>query len=389
MCTLDKRGNLFVLTLTGDDEHRLNPTLIDSIRDALDRVRSGSTGAAALITTAHGKFFSNGYDLRWALSDPDPVQSEAFARPKAMSAKFRLLIADLISLPMPTIAAVTGHASAAGFGLALSHDYLLMSRGRGFLYMSELDIGYKIPNFLFALVKARVGPPRSWRNVVLRAEKITAETGVEWGIVDSAHASAGETLEAALRLGGDLAGRNWDGKVYADCRRTVLADVVAALGSDETVGDAGEGTAAVSRLNAVELDRNDSVHLSLDKKEDESEVKNDEKVESEQISKVIVDEKVDSIKKNDSSVLSGDQPKVVVKEDEEEDLGWDEIEDIGSGDEEKVSSTAQSCSPSRTELKKQLIAGKDDEDLSWDIDDDDDEPVKRPCRLSKFDKLVW
>ncbi|GER26522.1 carnitinyl-CoA dehydratase [Striga asiatica] len=331
MCTLDKRGNLFVLTLTGNDEHRLNPTLIDSIRAALDRVRSESTDAAALITTAHGKFFSNGYDLRWALSDPDPIRSEALARPKAMSAKFRLLIADLISLPMPTIAAVTGHASAAGFGLALCHDYLLMSRDRGFLYMSELDIGYKIPNFLFALVKARVGPPRSWRNVVLRAEKITAETGVDWGIVDSAHESAGETLEAALRLGGDLAGRNWDGKVYADCRRTVLADLVAALGSDETVGDGGEGTTAVSRL-------------------------------------VIVDEKVDSTKKNDTSVLSGDQPKVVVKE-VEEDLGWDEIEDIGSGDEKE---------PSRTELKKRLSAGEDDENLSWDIEDDD---VDEPCKL--------
>lgn len=66
MCSLEKRGNIFILTLTGDDDHRLNPTLLNAIRSALRRVRSEATASSALITTAHGKFFSNGYDLSWA-----------------------------------------------------------------------------------------------------------------------------------------------------------------------------------------------------------------------------------------------------------------------------------------------------------------------------------
>ncbi|KAK6128426.1 hypothetical protein DH2020_037838 [Rehmannia glutinosa] len=216
MCTLQRRGDIFILTITGDDEHRLNPILIDSIRVALNRAKSESEsmGPTALITTAQGKFFSNGYDLSWSRSDPDPAR----VRAKSMSRKFRLLVAELISLPMPTIAAVTGHASAAGFILALSHDYLLMRKDRGFLYMSELDI----------------------RNVVLKAEKITAAVGVEWGIVDSAHENAAETVEAAVRLGMDLVSRKWDGNVYADNRRTVFADILVVLGSDESVGDTGD-----------------------------------------------------------------------------------------------------------------------------------------------------
>ncbi|GFQ03667.1 carnitinyl-coa dehydratase [Phtheirospermum japonicum] len=227
MCTLDKRGDLFILTITGDDEHRLNPTLIDSIRAALSRAKSESEsmgGPTALITTAQ---------------DPDPVRTQAQARPKAMTKKFRLLVAELISLPMPTIAAVTGHASAGGFMLALSHDYLLMRKDRGFLYMSELDIKYKIPNWLNLLMKNKMGPPKIWRDVVLRAEKITAAVGVEWGIVESAHDTAERTVGAAVRLGMDLVSRKWDGKVYADNRMTVFGDVLAALGSDETVGDNG------------------------------------------------------------------------------------------------------------------------------------------------------
>ncbi|KZV32248.1 hypothetical protein F511_29427 [Dorcoceras hygrometricum] len=235
MCTLEKRGNLFVLTITGGGEHRLNPTLIDSIRSEIERVKTEPelSGPAALITTADGKFFSNGYDLSWALSEPE-------TRPKIMSKKFRLLVSDLISLPMPTIAAVTGHASAAGFILALSHDYLLMRKDRGFLYMNELDIGYKIPNWFVQILKSKAASPKVWRDVVLKSPRITAEMGVEWGIVDSAHDGVEETMAAAVRLAAELVERKWNGVVYADNRRTVYADVLEALDSDEMVGDSGE-----------------------------------------------------------------------------------------------------------------------------------------------------
>ncbi|CAH9113348.1 unnamed protein product [Cuscuta europaea] len=243
MCSLEKRGSIFILTLTGNDEHRLHPTLIDSITSAVRRVRSESTGASALITTAHGKFFSNGYDLKWALQDVE-------SRGKIMSSKLRLLVADLISLPMPTIAAVTGHASAAGFILALCHDYILMRRDRGVLYMSELDIGLKLSAWFFAVIRCKIGSPAARRSVALTAAKLNADMAVQNGIVDSVHNSAEETVRAALNLGEDLMRRNWDGKTYGDIRKTMFAEVLDSLGSDETVGDYGEKEAekTISRL---------------------------------------------------------------------------------------------------------------------------------------------
>ncbi|CAI9753015.1 unnamed protein product [Fraxinus pennsylvanica] len=252
MCTLEKLDGLFIVTITGNDEHRLNPILIDSIRAALHRakIESESMGPTALITTGHGKFFSNGYDLSWALSDPDPGQAQAQTRPKLMSKKLRCLVSDLTSLPMPTIAAVTGHASAAGFVLALSHDYIVMRKDRGFLYMSELDIRLKISSWFVQIVKSKIASPKVWREVILKASKINAEMAVEWGIVDSAHDSAEETVEAASRLGMELVKRNWDGKVYAENRKTLFVDVMAALSSDETVGDTdcNDSHKAVSKL---------------------------------------------------------------------------------------------------------------------------------------------
>ncbi|KAK9283365.1 hypothetical protein L1049_011607 [Liquidambar formosana] len=233
MCTLEKRGDLFVLTLTGAGEHRLNPTLLDAISAALRRVKAETSTSSALITTAQGKFFSNGYDLAWAKSsDPIITSSDRF---RVMSSKFRSLVADLISLRMPTIAAVSGHASAGGLILALCHDYVLMRKDRGFLYMSELDIGLKIPPWLFAILRCKIGSPAALREVALRAAKLTAETAVDKGVIDSAHDSAEETVEAAMRLGEELVGRRWDGHVYGEVRKAVMPEVLEAIAAVDKV----------------------------------------------------------------------------------------------------------------------------------------------------------
>ncbi|KAL5569125.1 hypothetical protein UlMin_025700 [Ulmus minor] len=218
MCTLEKRGSIFILTLIGPGEHRLNPTLLDQIQSALRHVRSEAASSSALITTADGKFFSNGYDLDWAQSSQ--------SRSILMDSKLRSVVADLISLPMPTIAAVTGHASAAGFILAFSHDYVLMRKDRGFLYMSELDIQLRIPTWFVALIKCKIGSPEARRSVFLTAAKLTATEAVEKGIIDSAHNSAEETVAAAGRLVEELIRKKWNGDVYAQIRGELFSEVL-------------------------------------------------------------------------------------------------------------------------------------------------------------------
>lgn len=219
MCTLEKKGDIFILTLTGPGEHRLNPTLLDEIQSALNQVRAAATSSSsALITTAHGKFFSNGYDLDWAGSDN--------SRRELMNSKLRSLVADFISLPLPTIAAVTGHASAAGFILARCHDYVLMRKDRGFIYMSEMDIALVIPVWFHALIANKVGSPNALRDLILRADKVTATVAVEKGIIDSAHGSAEETVEAAVRLGEEFVRRKWKGHVYAQNRMNSMSEAL-------------------------------------------------------------------------------------------------------------------------------------------------------------------
>ncbi|PSS34548.1 Enoyl-CoA delta isomerase 1, peroxisomal like [Actinidia chinensis var. chinensis] len=229
MCSLEKRGNLFILTLTGSDEHRLNPTLLDAIKSALHRVRSEATASSALITTAHGKFFSNGLDLDWAKSGGPEINP----RIQLMGSKLRSIVKDLISLPLPTIAAVTGHASAAGMIFVVSHDYVVMRRDRGFLYMSELDVDLPIPPWATAVIRAKIGPAAALRDVLLRSAKLTAAEAAKLGIVESAHDGAEETVRAAVRLGEELLRRKWDGHVYGQIRMEMFSDLLRALDFSE------------------------------------------------------------------------------------------------------------------------------------------------------------
>ncbi|CAO2194122.1 unnamed protein product [Urochloa humidicola] len=72
-----------------------------------------------------------------------------------MDGGFRALVAELFALPVPTVAAVTGHAAAAGCALALAHDAIVMRGSREFLYMSEVDTGIKIVDFFAELIREK------------------------------------------------------------------------------------------------------------------------------------------------------------------------------------------------------------------------------------------
>ncbi|KAJ8748410.1 hypothetical protein K2173_003047 [Erythroxylum novogranatense] len=78
----------------------------------------------------------------------------------------------------------------------------------------------------------------------------------------------------------------------------------------------------------------------------------------------------ESCKDSEFSVVSSHQSMA-----EEEDLGWDEIEDLSSIDEKRP--TGQTGSPNKIDIQKRLSVAEEEEDLSWDIEDeDDDEPTK-------------
>jgi enoyl-CoA hydratase/carnithine racemase len=174
---------------------------------------------------AEGRFFSNGLDVASA--------GASRARLWDLAGALRPVAADLLALPMPTVAAVTGHASAGGFLLALCHDYRVMRADRGVLYMSEVDVGFSLPPYFAALLRAKITAGHALRDVLLRGRKLRAPEAKEMGIVDVVCPGAPETAAEALRLAEELAARKWDGAVYASMFPDACRSVGIAEESDE------------------------------------------------------------------------------------------------------------------------------------------------------------
>jgi enoyl-CoA hydratase/carnithine racemase len=212
MCTVERRGRVHLITITGAGEHRLGPPLISALRSAVAAARD-SPGAGALVLAGEGKYFSNGFDQAWARTVPPHLHA-------SMSEGFRGLLADLLALPMPTVAAVTGHAAAAGCALALAHDSVVMRASRGFLYMSEVDAGIKIVDYFAELLRQKVPDAATRRDMVLAGSKMTAAEAVRRGLVDAA-ADGGveDVVAAAVAAAEELAAKGWDGEVVAEMRK--------------------------------------------------------------------------------------------------------------------------------------------------------------------------
>jgi len=180
MIDLQRHGDVFVLTMT-EGENRWNTTFVRAFDAALDEVEA-SMGPAALVTTsAHEKFFSNGLDLDWISTDGDHPGGDR----SVFGDEFMKVMGRIITLPVPTIAAINGHTFGAGLMCALGHDVRLMREDRGFLCANELQIGMTIPLPEVALFKHKIPAPAFHETVVL-AKRWTAPAAVAAGFVEAA-----------------------------------------------------------------------------------------------------------------------------------------------------------------------------------------------------------
>ncbi|MGP9723190.1 enoyl-CoA hydratase-related protein [Corynebacterium sp. AOP40-9SA-29] len=198
MPTLTRRDDVFVLDL-GDSENRFHPTWVEEVTALLDEV-SAATGPRALVTTATGKFFSNGLDLEWLDAHQDQ-RADYLASVEALYAR-------ILSLPVVTVAAVQGHAYAAGAMLTLAHDLRVMRADRGFWCLPEADIGIPFTLGMSSLVRERLDRQVAHRAMVT-SERFGGVDAAASGVVDRA-VDEQDVLPTAVDLAAAQTGKAGD-----------------------------------------------------------------------------------------------------------------------------------------------------------------------------------
>ncbi|CAM6099118.1 unnamed protein product [Calypogeia fissa] len=215
-------GSVYLLTLAGNGEHRLNVTTLEAISRTIDEVEK-DPNAVALVTTNEGKFFSNGLDVALCMKDPSRIEF--------ILAAFHKLLKRLLLFPMPAIAAICGHAPGAGCIVALAHDYRFMSSNRGYIFLGEIDINQSLSPGMNAVVHAKI-PGSAYYKAVLSGHRYNAESAVENGFVDAALPDAASTLEEALKMAKTLAARKFDRVTYRALKEEMFKNQMKELDKD-------------------------------------------------------------------------------------------------------------------------------------------------------------
>jgi enoyl-CoA hydratase/carnithine racemase len=194
---VEQVGPVWVLRFRSG-ENRLNDEFLSEVNDSLDRVE-GSAKPTALVTTGEGKFYSNGLDLEWLGSAADPGVF--------MDRVHRLLI-RVLTFPTVTVAAVNGHAFAAGAMLASAHDFMIMRSDRGYWCLPEVDLGLPLTPTMYAVLASRLSR-FTLHEAVTTGKRYDAGAAVATHIA-YAGAPEGDVVPRAVSLATELAGKNPD-----------------------------------------------------------------------------------------------------------------------------------------------------------------------------------
>lgn len=195
MPVLDRDGEVYVLGL-GDTENRFHPDWIAAVQEHLDTV-AAADGPRALVTTGAGKFYSNGLDLDW-------VQQNGDKFPEYI-ASVHALLARVLSLPVPTVAAIQGHSFAGGAMFAIAHDFRVMRADRGFFCLPEVDIKLPFTTGMTGLLQGRLSK-KTAHEAMTTGRRYGGTDALEADLVDAV-AHEDDVLSTAVEMARPLAGK--------------------------------------------------------------------------------------------------------------------------------------------------------------------------------------
>jgi enoyl-CoA hydratase/carnithine racemase len=190
MIEYHKDGDIHVVTMN-NDQNTIDLAWQGRMLEVLDIIEADIEGDAGLVLTGEGKFFCNGLNLEAIMS----MNAEEMGQFRVAMGRIN---GRLLMLPVPTIAALNGHAFAAGAFLALACDYRVMREDRGWLCVSEVDAGVPISQPMMNLLLHKA-TPNTARDAVLTGKRYTADDAISAGLADG-KANEGDLIAHASTM---------------------------------------------------------------------------------------------------------------------------------------------------------------------------------------------
>jgi enoyl-CoA hydratase len=225
---IDDRDGVATLTMNRPPANAIDLAFLEELDRAL--VAIGERSARALILTGHGAMFSAGLDLK-------EIPRYGRAQQNLMLARLNELIHRLYAMPIPTVAAVNGHAIAGGLVLVLACDWRIAVQGGALFGLTEIRAGVPYPASANAVVQAELTPAAA-RELVLAGKNHGPERALALGIVDELQ-PASLVLERSQAKARELAMAPTEGygRIKHQLRGQALAEMAEAIAAGDPLHD--------------------------------------------------------------------------------------------------------------------------------------------------------
>jgi len=170
--------NVAVVTMNSG-ENRFNLAFLDEFLSVLDTIENDTEANALVVRSSHEKIFCNGIDLDWLVSF---IQKNDLDTARKFLYTMNSLFKRLLIYPMPTIAAMTGHAFAGGAIMCCAFDFRFMRSDRGFFCFPEVDLGIPFLPGMIALAEKAI-PMYKLEEMKYTGKRLTAYECEEHHIV--------------------------------------------------------------------------------------------------------------------------------------------------------------------------------------------------------------
>jgi enoyl-CoA hydratase len=188
------RDGVAEIVLDDGKVNAMSAAFFAGLNAALDRAEADDCGA--LVVVGRPGYLSAGLNVKLLPTlPPDELQRTLVT--------FGRTLLRLWTFPLPTVAAVTGHAVAGGALLAFACDRRFVADGPYRIQMNETAIGLTLPSWAIAICQS-VMPAPVHNQALLHARPYTPAEALACGMVDDvvpADAVIARAREAAAALG--------------------------------------------------------------------------------------------------------------------------------------------------------------------------------------------
>ena len=188
-------GSVARITLDDGKVNAMSADLFAALNAALDRAEREKPGA--VVIAGRPGCYSAGLDLKLLPTLPP-------ADLRATLVTFGRTMLRIFTFPIPTVAAVTGHAVAGGAMLAFACDLRWVADGPFRIHLNEVAIGLTLPTWALAIAYSSI-PSRWHTEALLHARAYSPGEALERGMVHGVARPGERVIEEATAAAAPLA----------------------------------------------------------------------------------------------------------------------------------------------------------------------------------------